>query len=350
MEIKQKYRNGVGVDVGTSNIVITRQTEDGTFVSKFHRDMLYQLDVSDEASDLLDRSDYLYVKTDNKYYIVGEDALRLVNAIGGGTLIRPMRSGILNPELKSSSELLFFIISALVKEPIVENECLRFSIPANPIDRQLDNRFHSMVLQGFFKKLGYDAKPINEAMAIGYDCNPIMKTKNEEIPLSGIMMSFGGGMINVALMFKGIEIHSFSVTSSGDQIDENVAKVTGLPISKVLKVKEQGLNLDNIDSTDRTQIALGIYYDEMLERVTKHVVDYFKDKKTDLEGEVQIIVAGGTSLPDGFTNRVKAAFDKHEKDVPFKVYEVKRSSTPFYSVVQGACIRALADTSRKQKD
>jgi actin-like ATPase involved in cell morphogenesis len=122
------FKPGVGCDIGTSNIVVSRQTIDGTFISKTHRDMLYSLDVSDESADLLKRSNYLYVQTGNKYYVIGEDALRLVNAIGKGEVIRPMKNGILNPSLKESSELLFFIIKAVVGEPVVKNESLRFSV------------------------------------------------------------------------------------------------------------------------------------------------------------------------------------------------------------------------------
>jgi len=67
-ENSPKFKPGVGVDVGTSNIVVARQTEDGTFVNRFHRDMLYPLDVSEEAIDLLDRSDYLYVNVEQILY------------------------------------------------------------------------------------------------------------------------------------------------------------------------------------------------------------------------------------------------------------------------------------------
>ena len=187
-EVKE-YKPGVGVDVGTSNIVVARQKEDGTFVNRFHRDMLYPLDVSEEAIDLLDRSDYLYVKVGRKYYIVGEDALRLVNAIGRGEVVRPMQDGILNPNLKESSELLFYIIKAVVGDPIVENEPLRFSVPANPVDRDLDNKFHEMVLKSFFTQMGYDAKPVNEAMCVAYDCAPVAKTDEGDMPLTGIGIS-----------------------------------------------------------------------------------------------------------------------------------------------------------------
>jgi len=112
--------------------------------------MLFPLDVSDESADLLERSDYLYVKVNDKYYVVGEDALKLVNAIGRGEVVRPMQDGILNPDLKESSELLFYIIKAVVGDPIIANEPLRFSVPANPVDRDLDNKFHEMVLKSFF--------------------------------------------------------------------------------------------------------------------------------------------------------------------------------------------------------
>ena len=206
-----KFKPGVGVDVGTSNIVVARQTEDGTFVNRFHRDMLYPLDVSDESADLLDRSDYLFVKVNNKYYIVGEDALKLVNAIGKGEVVRPMQDGILNPSLKESSDLLFYIIKAVVGDPIIENEPLRFSIPVNPIDQDLDNLFHKMVLNSFFVKMGYEAKAVNEAMCIGYDTNPIMKSDEGDIPLSGICCSCGGGMWNLSLAYKGLSLVEFSL-------------------------------------------------------------------------------------------------------------------------------------------
>lgn len=219
----KEAKPGVGVDVGTSNIVVCRQAADGSFVSKTHRDMLYPLTASDESADLLKRSDYQYVESDGIFYIIGEDALKLVNAIGKGEVVRPMKDGILNPALKASSELLFHIIKACVGSPIIENEPLRFSIPANPVDQDLDNLFHEKVLSTFFKRLGYNAKPVNEAMAICYDCAPVMKpadAKEKDAPLSGICCSCGGGMWNLALAYKGLSLVEFSCTKSGDYLDE----------------------------------------------------------------------------------------------------------------------------------
>ena len=345
---EEKFKPGMGVDVGTSNLVSTRQSTDGVFINKFHRDMLFQLDASEESEDLLNRGDYLCVKTNEKYYVVGEDALKIASAINRSEdIVRPMQRGILNPNLSTSSELLFFIIKALCGNPIVEKEPLRFSIPANPSSGELDNRFHQMVLKSFFDKLGYDSKPVVEGMALCYDCNPVLQEEDKEVGLSGIGISFGGGMINVSLVFRGLELDSFSIVSSGDAIDANVSRATGIPIANIIKAKEKKLDLSKIDTSDRVQQALSIYYDEMIERVAKLISKNFKDKKSELEGKIEIVVAGGTSLCNGFVSRLEEGFKKFP--IPFDILRVRHSKTPFYSVGQGACIRAMADYARLKK-
>jgi actin-like ATPase involved in cell morphogenesis len=342
-----KFKPGVGVDIGTSNIVVSRQTEEGTFVNKYHRNMLYPLDISEEATDLLEKGSYLYVKVGNKYYVVGEDALTLVNALGTGEIIRPMKDGILNPSLKEATELLFYIIKAVVGAPIIPNEPLRYSLPANPIDVNLDNLFHKMILMGFFKKLGFDPKPVNEAMCIAYDCNPVMKSDAGEVPLSGIVCSCGAGMWNIALAFKGLPVVEFSCTKSGDYLDEEVSRMTGIDRAKVIKIKEKKLDLDNVDMGDRVQAALSIYYDEMIERMLQSIAKHFQGQKSEMDGEIELVLAGGTSMAPGFCKRVEAVLANGE--FPMKVYRVRHSKTPFYSVVQGACVRAQADYSKLQK-
>jgi len=343
-----KFKPGVGIDVGTSNIVVARQTVDGRVINRFHRNMLYPLEVSEESSDLLERSSYLYVEVNGIYYIVGEDALRLVNAIGKGEVVRPMKDGIMNPALKESSELLFYIIKAVIGDPIVPNEPLRFSCPANPVDQDLDNTFHKMILSNFFKTIGYDPRPVNEAMAIAYDCNPTMKSDEGEEPLSGVLISAGAGMWNIALAYKGLSLVEFSCTKSGDHLDEQTSKVTGIPTNKVIKIKEKQLNLNNIDMNDRVQAALSIYYDEMIERMIHHINGEFQSKSSEIDGEIEIVVAGGTSMAPGFCKRIGEALNRIE--FPFKVYQIRHSKTPFYSVSQGACVRAQADYAKHQNN
>lgn len=337
----EKFKPGIGVDVGTANIVVCRQKEDGTFVNQFHRNMLYPLDVSDESRDLLDRSKYLYVEVNNKFYVVGEDALRLVNAIGKGDVVRPMQDGLLNPSLKESADLLFFIIKAITGKPTTPNEPLRFSCPGNPVDVTKDNLFHQMVLSQFFGSLGFSAKPVNEGMCIAYDCNPIMKSDEGEISLTGITCSCGAGMWNIALCYKGLSLVEFSCTKSGDYLDEQVAKVTGISKNKVIKIKEKALDLSKVDLSDRVQVALSIYYNEMINRMLFHINNEFKTKSSEIDGEIELVLAGGSAMAPGFIERFKEVLKK--SDINFKFHNVRLSKTPFYSVAQGACIRAQAD-------
>lgn len=343
-----KFKPGIGVDIGTSFIVVVRQTEDGTFVNKFHRNCLFPMDITDESADLIERSNYFFIKSNEKYYVVGEDAISLILAIGKGNVVRPMREGLLNPALKESSDLLFYILKAIVGEPLVKNEFLRFSCPADPIDKDVNNLFHKMVLQGFFTKLGYNAKPINEAMCLIYDNAPTSKTEEgEEIPLTGIATSWGAGQINTCLAFKGMSLAEFSCTKAGDNIDEQTEKVTGISRSKIVKIKEKKLDLDKIDSSDRVQTALSIFYDETINRVVHYISEHFREKSSEVEGELEWVVAGGSSMPPNFCKRLEIAIKK--SNLPFKIHKITHAAQPFYSVGQGACIRAMSDHLREQK-
>jgi actin-like ATPase involved in cell morphogenesis len=336
-----EFYPGVGVDIGTANIVVSRQKLDGSFVNFHHRNMLYPLQKNAETLELLARSDYLYVEVEDRIYVVGEDALRLVSAIGSGEVVRPMSNGILNPTLKESAELLFFIIKAVVGEPICANEPLRFSVPANPVDAQLDNLFHKMILTQFFNSIGYAAQAINEAMCVAYDCNPVLKNEDGEIPISGIVCSCGAGMWNIALCYKGMSIVEFSCTKSGDYLDEQTAKVTGAQKSKVIRVKEKELNLLQPNFSDRISTALSIYYDELIARMVHHIKTQFADRGSSVDSECEFVFAGGVSMAPGFIEKVATAIAA--SNFPVKISNVRHSKTPFYSVAQGAAIRARAD-------
>ena len=152
-------------------------------------------------------------------------------------------------------------------------------------------------------------------------------------------------MTNVALTFKGMELGSFSVTKSGDYIDEQAASVTGVMKSKVLKRKEKELDLSKPDFTDRVLSALSIYYEEVIDRVIGIISKEFANRGAEIEGEIEIVIAGGTSMPKGFCERFEEAVKK--ANFPFKIYRVRHSNTPFFSVSQGSCVRAQADFAKK---
>jgi len=342
----KKIIPGVGLDVGTANIVVSRKCEDGSFLNKTCRNMLFELPASDESADLLERGDYLYAKCDGKYFVIGKDALSLVNALGQGEVVRPMKDGLLNPELKQSQELLFQIIRTLIGNPICENEPVRFSVPANPVDDpEKNNIFHQMMIQAFLNSMGYAAEPLNEAMGVVYDCNPVMDDDGTRSALTGFGISMGGGMFNVAGAYKGISVCEFSVTKSGDYIDRQAANVTSTPVSKVTKIKENDLDLNNVDFSNRVLAALSIYYDETIKRAITNIRSELAKTDRDFEGPCEIVLAGGTAMIKGTADRFKAALAR--ESLPFKVLEVRMSKNPFFSVAQGMCMRARVDYEKR---
>jgi len=345
---KREMVPGVGLDVGTANIVVSRQCKNGDFVSKTCRNMLFEIPISDESSDLLERGNYLHAKCDGKFFVIGKDALNLVNALGSGEVVRPMKDGLLNPELEQSQELLFHIIKALVGDPVVENEPIRFSVPANPVDNsEMNNMFHQMIIQSFLSSIGYDASPLNEGMGVVYDCNPVMDTEGGKINLTGFGISMGGGMFNVAGSYKGLPICEFSVTKSGDYIDRQAANATGTPISKVTKIKENDLDLNNVDFSNRVVAALSIYYDETIRRAISNIKNELSKTDREFEGPCEIVLAGGTSMIKGVSDKFKDILSKD--DIPFDVLSVRMSENPFFSVAQGMCLRARSDWEKRSK-
>lgn len=329
---------GVGVDVGTANIVVTRQYEDGSYSVKHHRNMLFKVEDSEDMDMLL--ANALSVKVQGKTFVVGQDALSLVNALGGGTLIRPMKDGLLNPSVSEAEELLFHILQAVVGKPIKEGEKLRFSVPANPIDRPDDNNFfHEQVLQAFFKGLGYESKGVNEAAAVVYSEGISMDDPDQGLfPLTGVGISWGAGMANAAAVLKGKPVAVISNTRCGDYIDQQVAKVTGKTISNIIKIKEKNLDLEAINESDRTLKALSIFYDEVINRIGKGLIKSFSESGTKFDGPIVIVNAGGTSMPKGFVGRLKKVLLGLE--MPFEVKDVAISKTPFFAVSRGCCLAA----------
>jgi len=87
-------------------------------------------------------------------------------------------------------------------------------------------------------------------------------------------------------------------------------------------------------------VALGIYYDELISRVIYNISNKFKKEGSEMDGEIEIVVAGGTSMAKNFCKRFDAAIKK--SDIPFKIYRVRESKDPFFAVSQGACLRSVA--------
>ena len=191
-----------------------------------------------------------------------------------------------------------------------------------------------------FKRLGWNVKVIEEGHAVILSENPsITDADGKRIPFSGIGVSFGAGKVNCVLAYRGLSVVGMSAARSGDWIDKKVADQTDAPITKVTNIKETKLDFNNIDYDDDIVYALDAYYTNMIEYVFKNFAKKFSKEKSEFEAPLDIVIAGGTSMPKGFRDKVKSVVEG--LDLPFEIKDVIQSDDPRNAVVKGCLTQAI---------
>ncbi|MFB6126196.1 MAG: hypothetical protein ABEJ79_02700 [Halolamina sp.] len=326
-----------GLDVGTMNILSSEQ-DGGETVFVQQRNSFVEIEYSDMAEQMLNRSDVLHIRKDDKVYVVGDDALNFANIFNKETR-RPMQRGILSSDEQSAIPMMKLIIEQVVGEPDHPNERLYFSSPADPIDSDLSTLYHQKTLESFLADMGYDAEPINEGMAVIY-------SELADNSFTGLGISFGAGMTNVCLSYYAVPVMKFSVARGGDWVDEQAAQATGTPVDKVTSIKEEDFELDFQTDVGGVEGALSIYYENLLDYVIERLVQEVDEEDVEEGLDVPVVVTGGTASPDGF----KELFSDHIEDanIPFSISGVTHASEPLYSVTRGALVAARSDEEEER--
>jgi hypothetical protein len=317
------------------NILSSEQDGDETvFVQQ--RNSFVEIEYSDMAEQMLNRSDVLHIRKDDKVYVVGDDALNFANIFNKETR-RPMQQGILSSDEQSAIPMMKLIIEQVVGEPKFPGERLYFSSPADPIDSNLSTLYHQKTLESFLSDINYDAEPINEGMAVIY-------SELADNSFTGLGISFGAGMTNVCLSYYAVPVLKFSVARGGDWVDEQAAQATGTPIDKVTSVKEDEFELDFQTDVGGVQGALSIYYENLLDYVIEKLVQEVDEEDIEENLDVPIVVTGGTASPEGF----EQLFEDHVDNagIPFSISSVTHADEPLYSVTRGALVAASFRRSR----
>ena len=324
---------GVGADIGTGNIVSARKTSTGVETRRV-RDAFLELPL--DAKKMLKMSNVSYVERADELIILGDAAMDTAN-IFGREARRPLSAGLVSSSDIDAMEILALLIKNVLGEPKVPGEHCYFSVPAAPVDRPgQDVIYHRGVLEKIVRECGYTPTAGNEAMAIIY-----AETAKENF--SGIGLSFGAGMTNVALAMNTIEGLSFSVGRGGDWIDNGAAKSIGSTSSRICAIKEKGVDLNA--PVGRDQEAITFYYRNLIEYAIDQIALQFMSiqGKFSLPRPVPIIVSGGTSKAGGFLDLFKAVFEKKRKKFPIEVSEVRAASDPLNAVANGLLIQAMQE-------
>jgi len=342
----------VGVDPGTM-FFQTAEMKGGDEISfQEIRNAFIELDETEESTEALSQNNWKYIhdESEGKYYVLGEDALKMAKMFPGKLeLRRPMKDGVLNKGEGKKMLVLSDIIERSLGRPTDELDIVTTCVSSPSVDGSSDSSFHRSRLQGMFSNAGWDVKVIEEAHAVILSENPTMQEEDGSVSkYSGMGISFGAGRVNCVLAYKGKAIIGMSAARSGDWIDNKVAEATDAPISQIIGAKEKRLDFSNLDYEDDVIIALDVYYGEMIKFIFSHFASKFKEVKSEFPGDIEIVVAGGTSMPKGFIQKIEQVISG--LNLPFVVKEIRRAKDPRTCVARGCMTHAIVSQRKKAKE
>ena len=341
-----------GLDVGTAFLVGARNV-DGMMKVFPMRNAFFKMPPGGLMEQMLMNSQVSYFKPSGgkDLYVLGEEALQFASKYPIAVLNRPMAAGTINKDEEEAIEILKVMFKSVLSDPEVMNEeVLYYSVPADPVDTERDTIYHGDVLEiilgaydsdpvSEYKGLGYKAKRINEGLAIVF-------SELADDGYTGMAISFGAGMVNVCLSFMSAPIMTFSVSRSGDYIDQKAAAESGLSTSQICTIKESDIDLRKM-SYEKGHSQIIMYYRNLIKYVVARICEQFsKTKQGAAFGEaIPIVVSGGTSKVPGFEELFEEEFMKavDEKKFPIKPSRVVRAKDPLTAVARGCYLAAKAD-------
>src|SRR4051794_37124618 len=159
---EQEYTQPLGLDVGTSRIVVARTTEK-KYSYESQLNAFLALPYSKLAESLLQRENVFHEVRGAEIIVMGDDAQKFAEVFHVETR-RPMKNGTLNPQEAHSLGVVQTIIARLTGRAKVENQKILFSVPAPMVEDENGIAYHEASVQQALRDLGYDAVPIAEGL------------------------------------------------------------------------------------------------------------------------------------------------------------------------------------------
>lgn len=325
------YAQPVGLDVGTSRIVVARNG-DRKYQYEAELNAFITLPHSKLAESLLQRENVFHEVHGSDLVVAGNDAQKFAEVFHAETR-RPMKNGVLNPQERHSVAVLRRVITKLLGKAAVEGQKVFFSVPSAGPDGDGGLAYHQATIRQILSELGYDATPIEEGLAVVFG-------ELGAFNYTGIGISCGSGLCNVCLAVLSVPVMSFSVPKAGDYIDASAAFVTGELATRMRVQKEQTLQLNGLNG-DRVHNALNVYYQEMIANLVDALKDHISaaQRLPKLDQAIPLVVSGGTAMPRGFVEQFAQALRASEFPVPLS--EVRMSADALNSTARGALMAAL---------
>ncbi|MDX1612584.1 MAG: hypothetical protein R3185_09445, partial [Candidatus Thermoplasmatota archaeon] len=248
-----------------------------------------------------------------------------------------MTDGILSRKEKWAIPMIRLMVERVLGKPKKGEEGKEhayYVCPANPVDSDLDTLYHQKTVGAIVQEAGFKPSPMNEGMATIY-------SELADNNFTGLGISFGAGMTNVCLSYYAVPVLQFSVARGGDWIDQQAANATGMPKDRVTSVKENNFEMDFETATGDIQGALAIYYDAHMDYVIRHIAKCIEDADVEQGLEVPVVLSGGTSSPNGFSQHFKQKLK--EATLPFDISTVRQAQNPYTANAKGALVAAITE-------
>jgi hypothetical protein len=323
----------MGLDVGTSRIVVARSGED-SFRYESQLNAFCTVPYSKMTAKVMEREKVPHTVQGELIIVHGNESEKFADMLNAETR-RTMTRGVMDAREPESLNLMRAILSAMLGKAATPEQKICFTVPAAPLGEQENLTYHEATLRQILEELGYSVTAINEGLAVVY-------AELEASNYTGIGVSCGGGLCNVCVSYLSVPVVSFSIPKAGDYIDSSAATVTGERSNRIRIVKEETFHFNGAFA-DKTLQVLGVYYDEMIRALVAGLNDAFaKTSNVPKFGKpIPLVLSGGTTMPPGFRDRFEKLL--REQDFPVQLSEVRLAEAPLYATAKGALVAALTD-------
>jgi len=326
----------IGLDIGTSNIVVYKRNK-SKVSARMESNIFLTVPSLPQTKKILIGNNIQFLDIKKSLYILGNHAKEFASIMGGRTQ-QPMESGMVNLGEDEGVSVIHAILNRLISPPKKENEPLWFSIPGKSIDAPGTASFNESIFKTYLMNLGYSPQPINEGMAV-------LVSELTDGHTTGIGISIGGGMCNICCAYLSIPVVTYSILMGGDFIDKMVASSVGESPAKIKSIKEKELDLSG---TPKNNIEHGLHacFDTLFSTLVKSLEQVLStsDSLPKLRQAVPIILSGGTVLAAGSRDKFASALQKVK--LPLEISDIALAKNPLHATAKGAFLMAVGKAAK----
>lgn len=329
--MKDNTHGTIGLDIGTSRLVAARKEgDDYRYQSELNA--FVTVPFSKLTENVLRKEQIRFSARGAELSVFGHEAARFAELLNV-EVRRPMTRGALNPAEPDSLAQMRAIVSAVIGED-ARHRKVCFSVPAPPAGGEDNVTYHEATIHQILSDIGCETQSINEGMAVVY-------AELQDSNFTGVGVSCGGGLCNVALAYMSVPVLSFSTPKGGDFIDASAASVTGELANRIRISKETAFHF-NGHYGEKIQQVLSVYYDELIHAIILGLKDAFQGSRNvpRIPRPIPLVLSGGSAMPAGFRDRFGQLLEG--ASLPVKFSEIRIAQDPLTSTARGALVAALA--------